>query len=929
MPNDLLTGLTKQQQGAVTHLDGPCLVVAGAGTGKTSVITRRIANLILEHKVAPEKIVALTYMEKAATEMQERLDELLPYGMFGVVTGTFHAFCNELIRRHAFRIGINPEARLVMEADQIAILRENIDRLPLKLYRKPYNPMHLLKDLAGYVEQAKEARLTPAQLITHAEQAHKNAFEDVESEIALQYLELAQCYEAVTEIYRELDVLTYADLLAHARTILAESPAVRAEEQERCQYLLVDEYQDTNTIQAEIAYLLAGDKGNLFAVGDDDQAIFRFRGANVTNILHFRETYPEVKVITLTENFRSTQPILDAAYRLIQHNNPHRLEAHLGIDKHLIAHRSGETVPEYLRFSTGSHEAEGVAQRIRELIEAGTCQPEDIAIIGRSHNQLSPFTHELENLGIPATRSKEANFYEEPSVLQALGYLRFLSHPHHSENLFRLLTGAPFAVPAEELVVLNVLAKKRHTSLWDALHHPESELGEVLQTACTYLEEALRTEAGKSPSFALQYHVTRSGWNKLLQENYEEQAANHLNILHRQIRTYELLHKTTTIGQYVEHAFRLIESGESIAVDSELNPPNEGVNVLTAHGSKGLEFPVVFIVNLTATRFPLKDNERGFRLPTELVTPLKDQVAHEEERRLAYVALTRARDLLFLCASERYGTNKTVSRPSPFLQEALALSQEPACADRPLQGGIPVEQAATKPPLEFPARLSASALEAFEDNPAEFYDQHILHIIEEDQTAMDFGNAIHNTLRDYFNAQRVGESIDIEKTLRTYWKAENYYYNKLEEATEFAEGVKMIENHLKTLDTSAKVAYVEEPIVFQLPSGLRITGKVDRIDENSDGTFSIIDYKTGSFDAKPSDVRDNLPLAIYATALEQQGKQIRELKLCYLRTQNTPNFKIASGFLEKQVERTEELVARMREAYRTRDFPNTPKYFRR
>jgi DNA helicase-2/ATP-dependent DNA helicase PcrA len=276
MTEDYLADLNAAQLDAVIHKEGPCLVVAGAGTGKTSVITKRIAHLVTVHKVDPDHIVALTFTDKAAGEMQERLDEILDYGTF-VTTSTFHSFCNELIRRHAFRIGINPEARLITEADQVAILREHLDRLPLIKYRRAYNPAPLLRQIARYIEQAKEAQLSPDELIAHAKKMEEAAGDETEAESAAEYLELAHCYQVVCDLYAELEVLTYADLLKYARDILQSSPAVKSEEQSRWQHLLIDEFQDTNTIQAEIAYLLAGKQANLFVVGDDDQAIYRFR----------------------------------------------------------------------------------------------------------------------------------------------------------------------------------------------------------------------------------------------------------------------------------------------------------------------------------------------------------------------------------------------------------------------------------------------------------------------------------------------------------------------------------------------------------------------------------------------------------------------------------------------------------------------------
>lgn len=917
--------ITDAQKEAIEHVDGPCLVVAGAGTGKTRVITERIAHLILKHEVNPEQIVALTFTDKAAGEMQERLDEILPYGMFGVTTSTFHAFCNELIRRHAFRLGIDPEARLITEADQIAILREHLAELPLENYRVGYHPMPLLKKIAGYVEQAKEARITPEQLQKHAKQALNAAFDEAEAGTAAEYLELANCYEVAEKLYQELNVLTYADLLRHTHDILASSPVALAEEQERYHYLLIDEYQDTNSIQAEIAYLLAGKKANLFVVGDDDQAIYRFRGANVTNILEFKDRYPDAKIVTLTENYRSTQSILDAAYRLIQHNNPHRLESHLGISKQLHGQTDGPA-PEYLRFSTGTHEAEYVALQIKQLLDDGTYTPDQIAIIARSHAQLDPFHQELDALGVTVTRSKENNFFEEPSVVQALSYLRFLSHPHNSENLFRLLTGTPFDIPGHEVVASNVRAKKQHLSLWDALHASDAAHTEGLQTTITYLEEALRAHAADTPAVALRAHIHESKWNNRLISLAEERAAIHLNALHRQTRTFELLHNPTTIAAFVDHADRLTASGEDIQVQSEVGISEGGVTLLTAHASKGLEFNVVFVPNLVMKRFPLVMNGSSFRLPSALITPLTDNVPYEEERRLAYVAFTRAKDRLILSAAEHYGTNKTLSKPSPFLTEALALKEAPAFADQTLRGSLLTapSTAGDQAPLEFPRHISASSLEAFDDNPAVYYEQHVLQILpdEEAMVAIEFGNTVHNTLRDIFNARREQVTIDLVETFTRYWVGEGYATPQQRDQ-EFALGISMIEKYLSTVPKNFVPAMIEEAVTLTLPDGTRVSGKVDRIDRNPDNSYSVLDYKTGDKNAKQSDVRDNLPLSVYALALTQQNKPVRDLNLLYLRTESMPCFAVTPDFLDTQMQRIQKLVEEMKEAYRTHSFPNT------
>lgn len=927
--NSILEGLNPQQQEAVTHGDGPCLVVAGAGTGKTGVITRRIAYLVQEKNVSPENIVALTFTDKAATEMQERLDQLLDYGVF-VTTATFHSFCNELIRRHAFRIGIDPEARLITEADQIAILREHIARLPLKYYSATYNPVPLLKEIARYVEQAKEAQLSHQQLEEHAKELDTKAANEAEEEIAGQYAELAACYKIICNLYDELGVLTYADLLRYTYTILKDAPAVCQEEQERFHYLLIDEYQDTNTIQAEIAYLLAGKRANLFVVGDDDQAIYRFRGANVKNIRDFIKRFPKACIITLTDNYRSTQPILDAAYNLIQHNNPHRLEKDLNFSKKLRADRGDDGAVTYQHYSSGIHEAEGVASTIAELIASQKYAAQDIAIIARSHNQLDPFEEELVALNIPVSRAKEGNFFQEPTVVQGLAYLRFLASPHNSENLFHLLSGAPFEIPGEIIAPFNIQARKRHLSLWKCLQETTDTLGAELPTVLAYLASRLKEDSAKTPALALKGHVIESKWQNQLIEDQAERAAAHLTNLYKQAKTFELLHQPTTILSFVEHCDRLIASGEDITVESELTPINEGVTLITAHSSKGLEYPVVFVVNLVLRRFPMQFRSNGLELPVELVSPLRDNVTHEEERRLAYVAMTRARDYLYLTDAERYGTNKYPSKASPFITEALQLSTAPESSDRPLRGITltVTPQSNDILPLPFPQEFTASSLEVFEENPAVFYEQYVLQIIPEDDVAINFGNAVHNTLRDVFNARKEKVTLDIPTTFDRYWVGEGYSTPKVRDE-EHAIGIKLVEDHLAGLKPDFAPQYVEESMVLQLRNGIRLLGKVDRIDANPDGTLHIVDYKTGNKEAKEKDVQENLPLAIYAAALYKQKKPVQKVSLWYLRSGSHPGLAVTEDYLRQQAERINTVIESMREAYATRTFPETGKGFSR
>lgn len=917
---------TDSQQRAINHLNGPCLVLAGAGTGKTRVITERIAKLVTEHGVDPETIVALTFTEKAAGEMLERVDLLLPYGTFGVTTATFHGFCNELLRRHSFKVGIDPNAQLVAAAEQVSLLRTHFARLPLSRLKPPFNPVRFLRGLAAFVEKAKEERVSPHALREWAARRLQST-DNAEVEEGELYQELADCYETITQIFHEHHVLTYADLLTKTLELLETSPLALKEEQERCRYLLIDEFQDTNTVQAAIAYALAGEQANLFVVGDDDQSIYRFRGANITNILDFRNRYPQAPLITLTENFRSTQNILDAAYNLIIHNNPHRLEAQAGVDKRLQSQRGAGPEVACHRYETGHHEAECVADTIKDLITNHGHEPGDIAILARSHNHLDLFEQELMNLGVPVRRAKEGSFYEQPGVEAALSFLRFLVNPSLNANLFYLLQGVPFCVPVDELRELNVTARRLSLSLWEQLNAAET-LAPELAEARIYLNDRLTHLSGSRPSEALRRHIQESSWGKTLLDDSQQLVASHLNTLYHEARSFETLNRPGTLAQYLQYVDDIRESGEDPLVENETVEQTDGVALLTVHASKGLEFRTVFVVNLVSKRFPGSDRVDQLRLPAELLNAPTDNVKYEEERRLAYVALTRAKEQLYLTGARRYGSNKTASKPSVFIQEALNVSEEPACIHHQLRGGLSKrsEAAHLSQRLPFPNLFTASALEAFEDNPASYERQHLYSILNDphDNGATAFGTAVHAVLRAAFTARKDGVPFDLEENLQRHWTGEGYE-NAIQREEAYATALTVLRKHLEDLPANFVPEAVEVPVELRLENGLRIIGKIDRLDRHEDGTLTIVDYKTGR-SKNPAKPKDNLPLAIYALALTQRGETVRDICLDYLLLDQRPCAAITPAFLESAQQRVNDLIELLRAAYLSGEFPEKKRF---
>ena len=339
--DEILSGLNEEQLGAVTHGDGPLLIVAGAGTGKTQVLTRRIAWLIATRRARPEQILALTFTEKAAAEMESRVDALVPFGFVGATIATFNAFCDRMVREHAIELGLTSQLRVESEAEILVFLRDRLFELGLERYLPISHPETHLRALYTVFDRARNEDVSPEQYVAFAERLAAEAGDDPERrERAEAEREKARAYQGFTQRLLAAGRVDFGSQITLALRLLRERHHLRREYQERFRWILVDEFQDTNYVQFELIRALGGSAPNVTVVGDDDQSIYRFRGARVENLMEFLETYPGARQVLLRRNYRSGQLILDSARRLIQHNDPERLEAKRGLDKRLIADRT-------------------------------------------------------------------------------------------------------------------------------------------------------------------------------------------------------------------------------------------------------------------------------------------------------------------------------------------------------------------------------------------------------------------------------------------------------------------------------------------------------------------------------------------------------------------------------------------------------------
>src|SRR4030043_1082866 len=375
--------LNKEQLQAVKYKSGPLLIIAGAGTGKTTVITEKIKYFINKNLAKTSEILALTFTEKAAREMEERVDLATPYGYTQMWIMTFHSFCDRVLRSEALHIGLDPRYKLMTEAEAVQLLRRNLFKLDLNYFRPLGNPTKFIGGMLQHFSRLQDEDISPNDYLAWT----NTKLAKVEKVERAKWKELAKAYKTYDELKVKEGLMDFGDLIVKTLQLFRQRPNVLKEYQEQFKYVLVDEFQDTNFAQNELAKILAGKGKNITVCGDDDQSIYRFRGAAVSNIVQFRKNFPRAKIVVLTKNYRSTQEILNKAYALIKHNDPDRLEAVEKIDKKLIASSKGKTKGDKIEFihrDRGENEAEEVAKKIKEIVKQNKYDFNDFAILVRA-----------------------------------------------------------------------------------------------------------------------------------------------------------------------------------------------------------------------------------------------------------------------------------------------------------------------------------------------------------------------------------------------------------------------------------------------------------------------------------------------------------------------------------------------------------------
>ncbi len=891
MKSDILKNLNPEQKNAVIETNGPILIIAGAGTGKTAVITRRIAYLIEQKFAKPEEILALTFTEKASEEMDFRVYDLLPDVFSSISVFTFHAFADSILRDIAYDVGLSPDYKILTQNQQILFLRSHLYNLSLEYFRPVNNPLKFLRDLTTFFSNLKDENITSQSLVLYASQ-----LEDSTESVKL--IELANCFSQYEELKRLGNFVDFSDLLYLVRRVFKEQPSILENYQNKYKYILVDEYQDTNLAQNDLVNMLCSKHRNLTVVGDDDQSIYKFRGASISNILSFKKNYPETKQFVLTKNYRSNQGILDLAYEVIQNNNPDRLEVAAKINKKLEASANiSKTKPQILRGTTLSDEVELVTQKIIELNKLGK-KYSDIAILSRASSHAIPFIRALENIGIPVQSVGTTSLYQTPEVKNLIFFLKTLANFEDDLSLYHLGVSEYYQVSPEVMIKLAAYTRNRHIKLfnlletisdYDDLKISGSEKTKI-ETIVSDLHKYSITASQKNVAELLYiFLLDHKVFQTYQKSNSPEDIRKIENISKLFEKLSEFISSTTdpSVINYITTFILLEESGDT-STTATLDQSIDAVNVLTIHSSKGLEFDSVFIVNLVSDRFPSRSKSQGISIPNELLEDQNNnskQSDLQEERRLFYVAVTRAKENLFLTWAEDYGGARS-KKPSQFLLESFGkqdleivpiklnsiekISRFSTSEQLPLM----VIQKDKKIVSNLPLKLNQDSINSYLTCPLQYRYNYVLKLPKSQTGAMVLGTAVHKSLEAFYRAKKTNTPITCKELLDIY--KENFsdvgFFNAKNREELFDKGQKIISDFYQTQkNTIFDDLLVEEKFTLSY-NGVKITGRFDLITIDK-GITTIMDFKTSQgVDEKKAKERVNssIQLKIYALAFKEK-----------------------------------------------------------
>lgn len=915
--SEIYQHLNARQQEAVNYIEGPVMVIAGPGTGKTQILAARIANILLKTDVLPENILCLTYTDAGTIAMRKRLLEFIGPDAYRVSISTFHGFCNMVIQENLDVFGFR-NVDPVSDLEQIQLLRELIDELPknhvLKRYtgdvyyevyrllslfaimkREDWEPEYLKEKTLAYctdIETREEYKYQRGGKRKNGSTYSKGDLNTDKLNDELKRMDLllaaVDLFNPFQEKLRKNNRYDFSDMILWVIKAFKEHAGLLANYQERFLYILVDEFQDTSGSQNDLLQQLIGywDEPNIFVVGDDDQSIYRFQGANIENIEQFLKQFAgNIKTVALEENYRSSQHILDTAKILIEHNRQRLLK-----DKTLLAKNANKAnlanKPRITEYYNPAHETTAIAKEIEELHNQGIALNE-IAVLYKNHAQADDMIAYLKAKNIPVNSRKRINILTEPLIKKIIQIMRYLGAetklPHSGEPfIFELLHYDEFAIPTLEIARLSVdITRKnfneRQTSWREELrlmaHKKQSDLFEngvqaqaLLRFSITF-ENLIQEAANKTVQQLLHEIITQCGFLvSALGSDDKAWQIELLNTFFDFVKNECSKNPHYSLRSFVE-LFNLMLQNELALPAEKIIYSEDGVNFITTHSSKGMEFEYVYVIGCNSNKWDKARGNKDYKMPDTLFSINGDET--EETRRLFYVAITRAKSNLNISFCKQDNNLKELE-PSRFIAEicengflkmnALHVNEE-ALSDffmitqQSTESGIPkniIDNAFTNSLLE-KYTLSVTHLNSYLKCPVAFYFNNFIKVPSPKNASMTFGSAVHFALEQLFKKMNADEQKQFPST-EVFVNDFKWFMRRNQESFVEAEYKRRLEygEHIlpefynNYFSEWNKITSIEKSYRNVVMDGIPLNGKLDKMEFNGN-RVNVVDYKTGQY----------------------------------------------------------------------------------
>src|SRR5271167_2217508 len=950
--------LNEAQRRAITHGEGPLLVIAGAGTGKTRVITERIRHLLQsDDSLSGKNILGLTFTNKAAGEMKARVVRATGERGKDVTLATFHAFCESLLKEAA------PERLMIDKVDHWILLRRNLERLKLDKYRRLADPGQFLNDFVEFFSRCQDELVScedyqryadglAAQLESERAVLDEDTFKERAEDVALRQ-EIARAYRASEELLREKKRVSFGSLITGAVELLETNTDRRRTLQEKYRYILVDEFQDTNIAQLRLLELLAGDKKNIVAVGDNDQAIYRFRGASFGSFKLFLERFAGWREgqdstpfrVSLVENYRSTPNILRVATQVIARNT-------VSADfpkKVLSANKEESEKIRVVELDNEHDEARWIVSELLRMRAAGR-KWREFAILYRQHAHRHDLVEELCRHKIPFVISR-LSILDHPLVKDVLAYLHLIENPADDIACARVLAAPAWSLEPGDLVRLAERARKEKKALYEMLQGPQGQLAfdashAALSKLIEFVFEQRKTLHRRSARGIL---ADLLEWLEVAQRA-SPQDRKYVKRLSEFAKEWEPKSETQSLAEFVEYLDYYGQAGGAISLEDDV--PGDAVQLMTVHGAKGLEFPQVFLLRVNNKKFPAAERSRVFEFPAALMKEGEpaEQFHIQEERRLFYVALTRAENRLTLTTlTEKKGKipvfiedllmdpgikRHDIHQMKPKLPEtpSIAKKQSPYAGDPllfPLSEPAKIFSRIADWAIEFhpltpePLALSPSAVSSYRTCPQQYFFSRSWRLREGPKAVLSFGSVMHTTIKRFVDQLRKGVKLpfeDVARVFDTEWTSAGFEDDYQEQGYK-QEGLEQLRVfYTSILATPSQVLELEKSFELPLANNVTITGRMDQVNSLGGKDVEIIDYKTGK-PKKDADAKKDLQLSLYALA----AKEIFEWNPVRLVFHYLQNNQIQVTTRDaKQLEEAQAIVLEAADDIRAGQFPPNP-----